>query len=176
MAINFDFGSIKEKMGNLAQAGVAQGKKVASIAKLKADNMAQQDAIRKAYFAIGKAYYAKMQGQPDEEFAELCGKVDAAMAAIAANNAALKDLKAAAEVVIDVDITLDDVADETAEAPAAEEAAPAEETAPAGETAPAEETAPVEEPTVDDVVVDVQETVAEVTEEAPAADEPKDEE
>ena len=170
MAINFDFGSIKEKMGNLAQAGVAQGKKVASIAKLKADNMAQQDAIRKAYFAIGKAYYAKMQGQPDEEFAELCGKVDAAMAAIAANNAALKDLKAAAEVVIDVDITLDDVADETAEAPAAEEAAPAEE------TAPVEEAAPVEEPTVDDVVADVQDTVAEVTEEAPAADEPKDEE
>ena len=170
MAINFDFGSIKEKMGNLAQAGVAQGKKVASIAKLKADNMAQQDAIRKAYFAIGKAYYAKMQGQPDEEFAELCGKVDAAVAAIAANNAALKDLKAAAEVVIDVDITLDDVADETAEAPAAEEATPAEE------TAPAEEAAPVEEPTVDDVVADVQETVAEVTEEAPAADEPKDEE
>ena len=170
MAINFDFGSIKEKMGNLAQAGVAQGKKVASIAKLKADNMAQQDASRKAYFAIGKAYYAKMQGQPDEEFAELCGKVDAAMAAIAANNAALKDLKAAAEVVIDVDITPDDVADETAEAPAAEEAAPAEE------TAPAEEAAPVEEPTVDDVVADVQETVAEVTEEAPAADEPKDEE
>ena len=170
MAINFDFGSIKEKMGNLAQAGVAQGKKVASIAKLKADNMAQQDAIRKAYFAIGKAYYAKMQGQPDEEFAELCGKVDAAMAAIAANNAALKDLKAAAEVVIDVDITPDDVVDETAEAPAAEEAAPAEE------TAPAEEAAPVEEPTVDDVVADVQETVAEVTEEAPAADEPKDEE
>ena len=170
MAINFDFGSIKEKMGNLAQAGVAQGKKVASIAKLKADNMAQQDAIRKAYFAIGKAYYAKIQGQPDEEFAELCGKVDAAMAAIAANNAALKDLKAAAEVVIDVDITLDDVADETAEAPAAEEAAPAEE------TAPVEEAAPVEEPTVDDVVADVQETVAEVTEEAPAADEPKDEE
>ena len=170
MAINFDFGSIKEKMGNLAQAGVAQGKKVASIAKLKADNMAQQDAIRKAYFAIGKAYYAKMQGQPDEEFAELCGKVDAAMAAIAANNVVLKDLKAAAEVVIDVDITLDDVADETAEAPAAEEAAPAEE------TAPVEEAAPVEEPTVDDVVADVQETVAEVTEEAPAADEPKDEE
>ena len=170
MAINFDFGSIKEKMGNLAQAGVAQGKKVASIAKLKADNMAQQDAIRKAYFAIGKAYYAKMQGQPDEEFAELCGKVDAAMAAIAANNAALKDLKAAAEVVIDVDITLDDVADETAEAPAAEETAPAEE------TASVEEAAPVEEPTVDDVVADVQETVAEVTEEAPAADEPKDEE
>ncbi len=62
IAINFDFGSIKEKMGNLARAGVAQGKKVASIAKLKADNMAQQDAIRKAYFAIGKAYYAKMQG------------------------------------------------------------------------------------------------------------------
>ena len=155
MAINFDFGSIKEKVGNIAQAGVAQGKKMASVAKLKADNMAQQDAVRKAYMAIGKAYYAKMQGQPDEEFAELFAKVDAAMAAIAANNAALEDMKAAEEVVIDVDITPDDIV---------------------VEPAPTEEAAPAEEPTVDEVVADVQETVAEVTEEAPAADEPKDEE
>ena len=161
MAINFDFGSIKEKVGNIAQAGVAQGKKMASVAKLKADNMAQQDAVRKAYMAIGKAYYAKMQGQPDEEFAELFAKVDAAMAAIAANNAALEDMKAAEEVVIDVDITPDDIVVEPA---------------PAEEAAPAEEVAPAEAPTVDEVVADMQETVAEVTEEAPAADEPKDEE
>ncbi len=66
-----------------------------------------------------------------------------------------------------MDITPDDVADETAEAPAAEEAAPAEE------TAPAEEAAPVEEPTVDDVVADVRETVAEVTEEAPLPTSPR---
>lgn len=158
----FSFDSIKEKVGNIAQAGVAQGKKMANVAKLKTDNMAQQDAIRKAYQAIGKAYYAKMQGQPDEEFADLFAKVDAAMAAIAANNAALEEMKTAEEVVIDVDITPDDVVDESAET-AAEEAAPAEETAPA------------DEPTVDDVVADVQETVAEVAEETPAEDEPKDE-
>lgn len=156
MNINIDFGAIKEKVGSIAQAGVAQTKKVASVAKLKTDNMAQQDAVRKAYLAIGKAYYAKMKGQPDEEFAELFAKVDAAMAAIAANNAALEELKAVEEVVIDVDIETE---------AADEEAAPVEE-------APAEEA----EPTIDDVVADVQETVAEVTEEAPAEETPEDKE
>jgi len=104
MNVNIDFGAIKEKVGTVAQAGVAQTKKVVTIAKLKADNMAQQDAVRKAYFAIGKLYYAKSKGAPDEEFAELFAKADAALAAIAANNAALEEMKATEEVVIDVEM------------------------------------------------------------------------
>ena len=48
MNINIDFDAIKEKVGTIAQAGVAQTKKVATIAKLKTDNMAQQDALRQA--------------------------------------------------------------------------------------------------------------------------------
>lgn len=139
--MNINFGSIKEKVGNLAQAGVSQTKKVATIAKLKSDNMAQQDALRKAYLAIGKQYYAEKRGQADEAYAALFAKADAALAAIAANNAKLDELKAADEVVIEVDIQKDDFADEAA-APAAEET-PAEETA---EETPAEE-APVEEET-----------------------------
>lgn len=140
--MNINFGSIKEKVGNLAQAGVSQTKKVATIAKLKSDNMAQQDALRKAYLAIGKRYYAEKRGQADEAYAALFAKADAALAAIAANNAKLNELKAADEVVIEVDIQKDDFADEADEtaAPAAEET-PAEETA---EETPAEE-APVEE-------------------------------
>ena len=143
MNINIDFGAIKEKVGNLAQAGVSQTKKVATVAKLKSDNMAQQDTLRKAYLAIGKQYYAEKRGQADEAYAALFAKADAALAAIAANNAKLEELKDAEEVVIEVDVQKDDFADDADEVvvPAAEET-PAEE--PAAEEAPVEE-APAEE-------------------------------
>lgn len=159
-SMNIDFGPIKERAATLAQAGAAKTKKVAAIARLKSDNLAQKDAVRKAYMAIGQKYYAEHAGEPGEGFIELFAKADAALAAIAANNAALEELKATEEVTIDVDdidlemqagempvdpeepATEADFAEEVpAEAPAEEapvEAAPAE--------APAEE-APAEEPT-----------------------------
>ena len=57
--VNIDLDAIKEKVGTIAQAGVAQTKRVATIARLKTDNMALQDTLRKAYLALGKACYAK---------------------------------------------------------------------------------------------------------------------
>ena len=150
MNINIDFGAIKEKVGNIAQAGVAQTKKVAAIAKLKSDNMAQQDAIRKAYLAIGKAYYAEKKGEPEEAFAALFAKVDAAMATIAANNAALEELKAVEEVVIDVEMQAGEMPEE--EASVEEVLADVEATladAAAAEEAPVEEAASEEAPAED---------------------------
>ena len=151
MNITIDLDAIKEKVGTIAQAGVAQTKKVATIARLKTDNMAQQDAIRKAYLAIGRLCYAKYKDAPDEELALLFAKVDNALATIAANNAVLEEMKAAEEVVIDVEMQAGEMSDD------------------------------VEEPSVDDVMADVQETVAEATAEpetpaepeAPAEDENK---
>lgn len=152
MSFTIDFESIKEKAGNLVQAGVSQSKKVAAIAKLKSDNLSQKDTLRKAYLAIGKQYYAEKAGQPDEAYAALFAQADAALATIAANNAKLEEMKAAEEVIISAeDIDLDD-ADEVVAA--AEEEVVSEE-------APAEE-APVEET--------AEEAPAE-TEEAPAAEE-----
>ena len=151
MNITIDLDAIKEKVGTIAQAGVAQTKKVATIARLKTDNMAQQDAIRKAYLAIGRLCYAKYKDAPDEELAPLFAKVDNALATIAANNAVLEEMKAAEEVVTDVEMQAGEMPDD------------------------------VEEPSVDDVMADVQETVAEATAEpetpaepeAPAEDENK---
>ena len=143
MNINIDFDAIKEKVGTLAQAGVAQTKKVATIAKLKTDNMAQQDALRKAYLAIGKLCYAKCKDAPDEDLAPLFAKVETALSAIAANNAALEEMKAAEEVVIDVEMQAGEMPDDA------------------------------EEPSVDDVMADVQETVAEATAEPEAAEAPE---
>ena len=119
-----------EKMGDLAQTGLAKSKRLAEIAKLKAANMGEQDAIKKAYLEIGKLYYAEKGSTPEGGYAVSCEKITAAKANIAANNAKIEELKdgddevaaAAAEAVIvgeipaaevvAEDVTAEDIADE----------------------------------------------------------------
>lgn len=165
MSMNIDFDAIKDTVVNLAQSGVAQGKKVATAAKLKADNMAQRDAIRKAYLAIGKQYFATHRGEPEEEFVQLFTAVEYAMAAIDANNAELAAMKAEPDVAVDLDVemqagevpddleTLIEQEMESADFADAEEAA--EPTEASAEEVPVEEVpaeeAPAAEPAEDDV-------------------------
>jgi len=125
------FDDLKEKVADLAQAGVAKSKQLAEIAKLKAANMSEQETIRKAYLEIGKLYYAEKGSTPDGGYAAACEKITAAKANIAANNAKIEDLKdgdaevtaAAADAVIveeipaieaasEQDIAPEDIADE----------------------------------------------------------------
>ena len=124
------FDNLKEKVADLAQAGVAKSKQLAEIAKLKAANMAEQDAIRKAYLEIGKLYYAEKGATPEGGYAAACEKITTAKANIAANNAKIEDLKdedeevaaAVADAVIveeipaievlAEDVTAEDIADE----------------------------------------------------------------
>ena len=140
MAINFDFGALKDKAVELAQAGAAKTKKASTTAKLKADNLAQQDAVRKAYLAIGKKYYEDHAGAPDEAYIELFAKAEAALAAIAANNAKIAELKTVEEIPVDVDI---EVEMQAGEMPAEVEDAEAATEADFAEAVPAE-AAPVE--------------------------------
>lgn len=87
------FDNLKEKVSDLAQAGVAKSKQLAEIARLKASNMAEQDAIKKAYLEIGKLYYAEKGSTPEGGYAASCEKITAAKANIAANNAKIEALK-----------------------------------------------------------------------------------
>lgn len=121
---------LKEKVADLAQAGVAKSKQLAEIAKLKAANMSEQDAIRKAYLEIGKLYYAEKGATPEGGYAAACERITAAKANIAANNAKIEDVKdgdeevaaaAAAAVIVEEipaievvaeDVTAEDLADE----------------------------------------------------------------
>ena len=120
------FDSLKETVTDLAQAGVAKSKQVAEIAKLKAANMSEEDAIKKAYIELGKLYYAERGAAPEAAYISGCEKITAAKANIEANNAKIAELKAEddePEVVAEVTVT---------------EEAPAEEAAPVAEEAPAE--------------------------------------
>ena len=141
MAIKFDFGAIKETVSGLAQAGAAMGKKAAAVAKLKSDNLAQQDALRKTYLAIGKQFYAEHKDDVPEAYAELFAKADAALSAIAANNAALEEMKEREEVVIDVEMTAGDMPEDFADFADTD-------------VQPVVEDAPVEDAPVEDVPTD----------------------
>ena len=85
---------LKDKAADLAQAGVAQSKRLAEIAKLKVSNMAEEDAIKKAYSEIGKLYYAEKGTAPEGGYAAACEKITAARAAIETTNDRIAQLKA----------------------------------------------------------------------------------
>ena len=111
------FDDLKEKVADLAQAGVAKSKQLAEIAKLKAANMSEQETIRKAYLEIGKLYYAEKGATPEGGYAAACEKITAAKANIAANNAKIEEIKdgdeevaaAAADAVIVEEVPADEV-------------------------------------------------------------------
>lgn len=89
--------TLKEKAVDLAQSGAAKSKELAEIGKLKLNNAAEEDAIKKAYMEIGKLYYAERGLTPDAAYAALCEKITASKAVIEANNLRLEEMKAAEE-------------------------------------------------------------------------------
>jgi len=87
------FDNFKEKATDLAQAGVAQSKRLAEIAKLKTANMGEEDTIKKAYIELGKLYYEEKGMAPEGAYVAACERITAARAAIETNNARIDELK-----------------------------------------------------------------------------------
>lgn len=122
---------LKDKTVDLAQAGVAQSKRLAEMAKLKVANMAEEDAIKKAYTEIGKLYYAEKGAVAEGPYASACEKITAAKAAIEVNNDRIAELKESEDedveepvVVIESEAVVESVEESAEEpAPAAEEPA-----------------------------------------------------
>lgn len=129
------FEDIMNRVTDLAQAGAAKAREIAEIGKLKVNNAAEEDAIRKAYIELGKLYYAERALAPEAPYAALCAKVTASKEKIEYNNQKIADIKAAN------DIKDEEVADVAPEAPAEPEA-PMEPEAPAEPEIPV---APVDE-------------------------------
>lgn len=115
--------ALKDKATDLAQAGVAQSKRLAEIAKLKVSNMGEEDTIKRAYIEIGKLYYAEKGAAPEGAYVAACEKITAARAAIETNNDRIAELKASG----------------AEEEPGAEAAVQAEAEQAEAETPPAEE-------------------------------------
>ena len=120
------FDNFKEKATDLAQAGVAQSKLLAEIAKLKTANMGEEDTIKKAYIELGKLYYAEKGAAPEAAYAASCEKITAAKAAIEANNDRIAELKSSADDEVEVVARVEPV--ERAAEPSAHQEAEVQET------------------------------------------------
>lgn len=83
------------RVSDLAQAGAAKAKAITEITKLKVNNAAEEDTIRKAYIEIGKMYYKDRVMAPDAQFAPMCAKITACKEKIEANNQRIAEIKAA---------------------------------------------------------------------------------
>ena len=83
------------KAKELANAGAAKAKELSEIGKLKMQNSTEQEAIRKAYFNLGKLYYAEHGSAPEAACAELCQGITDSLARISYNNERIADIKAA---------------------------------------------------------------------------------
>lgn len=120
------FEDIMNRVTDLAQAGAAKAREMAEIGKLKVNNAAEEDTIRKAYLEIGKLYYAERAMAPEAPYAALCERITASKEKIEYNNQKIADIKAANNIqeegaepeVVEV---VDTPAAEVVETPAAEE-------------------------------------------------------
>ena len=135
--------NLKDKATDLAQAGVAQSKRLAEIAKLKTANMAEEDAIKKAYLELGKLYYAESGAAPEGAYAAACERITASKALIETNNERIAELKQSAGS--EAEDELEDAVEEIEESEADEEIEEAEVVEEAAEEAPAAEDAEEED-------------------------------
>lgn len=86
MALLDKLDDLRGKATEMMQSGVA-------IAKLKTDNMAEEDAMRRAYLAIGKMYFELYGDAPDAALAAECERIRACQLRIAENNLRLSQMK-----------------------------------------------------------------------------------
>lgn len=86
MALFDKLDDLRGKATEMMQSGVA-------IAKLKTDNMAEEDAMRRAYLAIGKMYFELYGDAPDAAFSVDCDRIRACQLRIAENNLRLAQMK-----------------------------------------------------------------------------------
>ena len=117
----FDFDSLKDKAKDLAQTGVSKSKQLGEIAKLNLANVAEEDAIKKAYIEIGKLYYAERGMAPEPAYAALCEKITASKVNIEENKNRVEELKAAGNVA---DEPMEPEVEELAQDPAPAEEEP----------------------------------------------------
>lgn len=98
MALLDKLDDLRGKATEMMQSGVA-------IAKLKTDNMAEEDAMRRAFLAIGKMYFELYGDAPDAALATECERIRACQLRIAENNLRLAQMKEdATELVTDMPV------------------------------------------------------------------------
>ena len=110
--------NLKDKAKDLAQSGVSISKQLSEIAKLNLNNVAEEDAIKKADIELGKLSYAERGMAPEAAYTALCQKITAAKVNIEENKSRIEAIKAEGNIS-DAEVEPIIVAEPLAEEPAA---------------------------------------------------------
>ena len=129
---------IFQKGAGLVQMGVNMAAQMGNIAKLKAANQTEENAIRKAYTELGKRYYVAHAADEAAEFGDVLAEIEAAKARIQANNAKIAELREKTDAPSE-DIMFEMDVNDLPTEPVAEEPAAAEPVQPEAEAAPIQE-------------------------------------
>lgn len=97
-------GSIVDKSAGFAKMAADKTKVYTKIMKIKADIAAENEAIRKAYFELGKLCYEVNKDAPDEAYAAKIAAINDSYDVIEAKKLEIDLLKADDEEEIDVEI------------------------------------------------------------------------
>lgn len=103
------------KAKDLSQAGAAKAKELTEIAKLNMANSSEEDAIRKAFVELGKAYYETHGTEPEESVAEICEKITASKVVIEENRLKIEEIKSASaqpvsnESAVEIEVPFEEV-------------------------------------------------------------------
>lgn len=103
------------KAKDLSQAGAAKAKELTEIAKLNMASSSEEDAIRKAFIELGKAYYEGHGTEPEASVAEICEKITASKAVIEENRLKIEEIKSAAgqpevaESAVEIEVPFEEV-------------------------------------------------------------------
>lgn len=82
-----------EKVGDLAQTGIAKSAQVTEMAKLQINNATEQENIKKQYMELGKTYYQQFGQFPEPRFQGACEKIKESRETILKNNLRIKELR-----------------------------------------------------------------------------------
>lgn len=83
----------KETTMNLARVGAAKAREVGEAARIRLDNLGEEENLRKIYLEIGRLYVSLHQDSPEEPYAELFQRLEESREKIRENERRLENLR-----------------------------------------------------------------------------------
>lgn len=87
------FNKVEETITAKGQAVVDKAKEMAEVASLKSQIATCEDVIKKNYAQIGKLYFEKYGGEPEEALAKQCRAIENARTGIRELEEKIKEIK-----------------------------------------------------------------------------------
>ncbi|MGF7048414.1 RNA polymerase subunit RPABC4/transcription elongation factor Spt4 [Paenibacillus sp. DS2015] len=87
------FGKLGDKITSTSKDVAKKTKDLTGIAKINIQISSEEDKIKNSYHELGKLYYERFHGAPDEDFQLLCDEVTASLQVIESSRLQIRSIK-----------------------------------------------------------------------------------